>query len=113
MGVLITAGLIIAGEFSTTLIPDWWMFAGAIFFVMGMQLILMGAFGEQIYKSLQKIRSRPAFVVDLVINPPVLSSVQGGEKIEKMILSLWNIRKQKVPYVSSVSSPQPGENLPE
>jgi len=113
LGVLITAGLILAGEFSTTLILEWWMFAGAIFFVIGMQLILMGVFGEQIYKSLQKIRSRPAFVVDSVINPPVSSSVQGGEKLEKMILSLWNIRKQKVPYVSSVSSPQPGENLPE
>jgi hypothetical protein len=70
----------------------------------------MGAFGEQIYKSLEKIRSRPAFVVDSIINPPVSSSVQDREKIEKMILSLWNVRKQKVPYVSSLSTQPPEEN---
>jgi glycosyltransferase involved in cell wall biosynthesis len=110
VGVLITAGLILASDIFQAVVPDWWMFAGAVFFILGMQLILMGTFGEQIYKSLEKIRSRPAFVVDSIINPPVSSSVQGREKIDKMILSLWNIRKQKVPYVSSLSSQPPDEN---
>jgi dolichol-phosphate mannosyltransferase len=110
VGVLVTAGLILASDIFQAVVPDWWMFAGAVFFILGMQLTLMGAFGEQIYKSLEKIRSRPAFVVDSIINPPVSSSVQGREKIDKMILSLWNIRKQKAPYVSSLSSQPPDEN---
>ena len=110
IGVLVTAGLILASDVFQAVVPDWWMFAGAVFFILGMQLVLMGAFGEQIYKSLEKIRSRPAFVVDSIINPPVSTSVQGREKIEKMILSLWNVRKQKVPYVSSLSTEPPEEN---
>lgn len=113
VGVLITAGLIIASEVAKTVLPEWLIFTGAIFFILGMQLILMGVFGEQLYKSLEKIRSRPAFVVDSIINPPVSSSVQGREKIEKMILSLWNIRKQKTPYVSSLSPQQPDEIPPD
>jgi hypothetical protein len=70
----------------------------------------MGIFGEQVYRSLEKIRSRPVFVVDSVTNPPVSSSVQGREKIEKMILSLWNLRKQKVSLVSSLSAQQKYEH---
>ena len=105
-GVLATAGLIIAGDYYQAFIPDWWMLAGVLFFIIGMQLILMGVFGEQIYRSLEKTRSRPVFVVNSIINPPVSSSVQGREKIEKMILSLWNIRKQKVSYASSLNTQQ-------
>ena len=107
-GVLLTAGLILAGGLSGGSIPEWWMFSSELLFMLGLQLTLMGAFGEQIYTSLQKIRSRPPFVVDRIINPPVSSSVAGREKIEKMILSLWNVSKQKVPYTSSISSQKPG-----
>ena len=110
VGVLITAGLILASELYQYPLPDWWMFAGAICFILGMQLILMGIFGEQVYKSLEKIRSRPAYVVDSVINPPVSASEPGKEKVEKMLLSLWNIRKHKVPYGSSVSSQKSAED---
>jgi glycosyltransferase involved in cell wall biosynthesis len=106
-GVLTTAGLIIASDFYQAFIPDWWMMVGVLFFIIGLQLILMGMFGEQIYRSLEKIRNRPVFIVDTIINPPVSSSVQGREKIEKMILSLWNIRKQKVSYASSLSNLPP------
>ncbi len=108
-GVLITAGLIISSTYNQTLIPDWWMLTGVVIFMVGIQLILMGVFGEQIYRSLEKIRSRPIFVVDSIINPPVSSSEQGREKIEKMILSLWSIRKQKVSYASSASTHQNDE----
>lgn len=110
LGVLTTAGIILAGDYFRINTPDWWMFSGVIFFVLGMQLILMGIFGEQVYRSLEKIRSRPVFVVDSVTNPPVSSSVQGREKIEKMILSLWNLRKQKVSLVSSLSAQQKYEH---
>ena len=103
-GVLITATMIVASDVFRTSWPEWWILVGATLFVLGMQLVLMGAFGEQIYHSLEKIRSRPAFVVKSIINPPVSTTVESREKIEKMILSLWNVRKQKAPYVSSVGS---------
>ena len=64
----------------------------------------VGIFGEHLYKSLEKIRSRPVFVVDSIVNPPVSSETEGREKIEKMILSLWSIRKQKTTYASSINS---------
>ena len=107
LGVLLTAGLILASEINRSPVQQWWMFSGSILFILGMQLVLMGVFGEQVYRSLEKIRSRPAFVVDSIVNPPVSASVQGREKIEKMILSLWNVRKQKVPFVSSLSAQEP------
>lgn len=106
-GVLITAGLILAGEISGASIPEWWLFSSGLLFMLGLQLTLMGVFGEQIYTSLQKNRNRPAFVVDRIINPPVSSSVEGREKIEKMILSLWNVSRQKVPHTSSISTQKP------
>ena len=112
LGVMLTAGLILASGITGNSVPVWWMFSSATLFMLGLQLILMGAFGEQIYKSLQKIRSRPAFVVDRIINPPVSSSAEGREKIEKMILSLWNVSKQRVPHASSISNQKPGETPP-
>jgi glycosyltransferase involved in cell wall biosynthesis len=105
LGVLITAGLIIANEYYSGDIQDWWMLTGVVILMVGVEFVLMGMFGEQIYRSLEKIRSRPTFVVDMVINPPVTSSEQGREKIEKMILSLWNVRKQKNIYASAQHSP--------
>lgn len=109
IGVLITAALIVASDVFRASWPEWWILIGATLFVLGMQLVLMGAFGEQIYHSLEKIRSRPAFVVDSIINPPVSSTVESRAKIEKMILSLWNMRKQKAPYTSSISLQSPDE----
>jgi hypothetical protein len=82
-----------------------------IIFIFGVQFGLMGLFGEQLFRSLEKLRSRPVFIVDAIINPPKSSSTEGREKIEKMILSLWSIRKQKIAYSSSMSSAAPEEDL--
>jgi glycosyltransferase involved in cell wall biosynthesis len=100
-GVLSTAGLIIANAFYQFVFPDWWMLIGVVLFIVGLQFILMGVFGEQIYRSLQAIRSRPAYVVESMVNPPVSSAAEGREKIEKMILSLWNVRRQKSAYAAT------------
>lgn len=105
LGALITAGFIIAQDFYQVHIPNWWMFTSVIIFILGVQLGLMGLFGEQLFRSLEKLRSRPVFIVDSIINPPKSSDPEGREKIEKMILSLWSIRKQKIAYSSSLSSP--------
>ena len=109
VGVVLTAALILMSEIFQVIIPDWWMLVGVVFFMLGMQLILMGTFGEQIYRSLEKIRSRPAFVVESVLNPPVSASSEGREKVEKMILSLWNTRKQKIAYAASRDAGVPEE----
>ena len=100
MGVIITASLIIENQYYSVNFQDWWILTGAVFILMGVEFILMGVFGEQIVRSVEKIRSRPTYVVDTVINPPISSSEHGREKIEKMILSLWNVRKQKNIYSS-------------
>ena len=113
LGALATAGFIIAQDYYQTFIPDWWMLTSVIIFIFGVQFGLMGLFGEQLFRSLEKLRSRPVFIVDAIINPPKSSSTEGREKIEKMILSLWSIRKQKIAYSSSMSSAAPEENLKE
>lgn len=110
-GTLATAGFIIAQEYYQTFIPDWWMLTSVIVFIFGVQFGLMGLFGEQLFRSLEKLRSRPVFIVDTIINPPKSSSTEGREKIEKMILSLWSVRKQKIAYSSSTSSAAPEEDL--
>ena len=110
-GALATAGFIIAQEYYQTFIPDWWMLTSVIVFIFGVQFGLMGLFGEQLFRSLEKLRSRPVFIVDTIINPPKSSSTEGREKIEKMILSLWSVRKQKIAYSSSMSSAAPEEDL--
>ena len=110
-GALTTAGFIIAQEYYQTFIPDWWMLTSVIIFIFGVQFGLMGLFGEQLFLSLEKLRSRPVFIVDTIINPPKSSSTEGREKIEKMILSLWSVRKQKIAYSSSLSSAAPEEDL--
>ena len=104
LGGLTALGLVIAGEYYQVYIPAWWMLGGVVAFILGVQLGLLGIFGEHLYKSLEKIRSRPVFVVDSIVNPPVSSETEGREKIEKMILSLWSIRKQKTTYASSINS---------
>ena len=113
LGALTTAGFIIAQDYYQTFIPDWWMLTSIIVFVFGIQFGLMGLFGEQLFRSLEKLRSRPVFIVDAIINPPKSSSTEGREKIEKMILSLWSVRKQKIAYSSSMSSAAPEEDLKE
>jgi len=110
-GALITAGFVIAQEYYQTFIPDWWLVISVIVFIFGVQLGLMGLFGEQFIRSLEKIRSRPVFIIDSVINPPISPATEGREKIEKMILSLWSIRKQKIAYSSSLSSSTEEDDL--
>lgn len=109
IGVLATTALVISQEIYLAFIPGWLFLVSILVIIFGLQLALIGVFGEQIFRSLEKIRSRPVFVVDSVVNPPVSTAVEGREKIEKMILSLWNIRKQKISY-SSVASPSGSED---
>jgi ABC-type antimicrobial peptide transport system permease subunit len=104
LGGLTALGLVIASEYYQLSVPVWWMLAGVVVLIIGVQLGLMGIFGEHLYKSLEKIRSRPVFVVDSIVNSPVSSETEGREKIEKMILSLWSVRKQKTAYASSMNS---------
>jgi glycosyltransferase involved in cell wall biosynthesis len=104
LGGLTAFGLVIAGEYYQLNIPMWWLLGGVVVFIVGVQFGLLGIFGEQMYKSLEKIRSRPVFVVDSIVNPPVSAAPESREKIEKMILSLWSIRKQKTTYASSLNS---------
>jgi dolichol-phosphate mannosyltransferase len=104
LGGLTALGLVIAREYYQLYIPNWSLLGGFVVLIIGVQLGLMGIFGEHLYKSLEKIRSRPVFVVDSILNPPVSSETEGREKIEKMILSLWSIRKQKSAYTSSMNS---------
>ncbi len=104
LGGLATIGLIFASEYTQQFVPAWWMLITAIVFIIGVQFGLVGVFGEQLFRSLEKIRSRPVFIVDTIINPPLSPSTKGREKIEKMILSLWSIRKQKIAYASSTSA---------
>ena len=103
LGALAAIGLIFASEYTQQFVPDWWMLTSAIVLIIGVQLGMMGVFGERLFRSLEKIRSRPVFIVDSIINPPLSPSTEGREKIEKMILSLWSIRKQKIAYASSTS----------
>lgn len=111
LGALATTGFIIAQDYFQTFIPDWWMLTSVIIFIFGVQFGLMGLFGEQLFRSLEKLRSRPVFIVDTIINPPKSSSTEGREKIEKMILSLWSVRKQKIAYSSSMSATAPEDDL--
>ena len=104
LGALTAFGSIIAGEYSQLFVPGWWILAGVIVFIVGVQVGLMGVFGEHLFRSLEKLRGRPAFIVDSIVNPPISPSTEGREKIEKMILSLWSIRKQKSAYASSMSA---------
>lgn len=107
-GAFATIGLILGSDSYLQFVPEWWSLTGAMVFIVGVQLGIIGVFGEQLFRSLEKIRSRPVFVVESIINPPLSPSTEGREKIEKMILSLWSIRKQKIAYTSSakaISSP--------
>jgi dolichol-phosphate mannosyltransferase len=109
LGALTTIGLIVASEYYQRIVPDWWILSGVIVFIIGVQLGLMGVFGGKLFRSLERIHSRPAFIVDSMVNPPISTSLESREKIEKMILSLWSVRKQKIDYASSKGEP-PAEN---
>lgn len=104
LGGLSFFGLEIAREYYEIIIPEWWLFASIGILIGGIQLALMSVLGEQLYKSLLKIRSRPVYVVESIINPPISSKYESREKLEKMILSLWSVRKQKSAYGSSLNS---------
>ncbi len=112
LGTLIIIGLNIASGYYQRFLPEWWMIVGLIVFIFGVQLVLMGISGEWLLRSLEKYHSQPVFVVDSVINAPVSASIESREKLEKMILSLWSIRKQKDDYSASISKP-PSEDEPE
>ena len=47
LGVLTTAGFIIAQDYYQTFIPDWWMLISVIIFIVGVLFGLVGLFGEQ------------------------------------------------------------------
>jgi glycosyltransferase involved in cell wall biosynthesis len=111
LGGVITAGLFIYQETNQVYVPEWLLLISVLVIIFGVQLGLMGLFGERLFRSLEKIRSRPVFVVESVINPPVETTPEGREKIEKMILSLWNIRKQKIAYSTTVSPLTPEDDV--
>lgn len=111
LGALATIGLILGSDTFLQFAPSWWTLTSAMVFIVGVQMGLIGVFGERLFRSLEKIRSRPAFIVDSIINPPISPSPEGREKIEKMILSLWSIRKQKIAYASSTSAVSPEDKL--
>jgi hypothetical protein len=113
LGALATIGFIFASEYFQQFIPYWWMLTSVMVFIIGAQLGMMGVFGGKLFRSLEKIRSRPVFIIDSIINPPLSPSTEGREKIEKMILSLWSIRKQKVAYTSSTSALSPENDAQE
>lgn len=113
LGVFATIGLILGSDSFLQFAPDWWTLTSAMVFIVGVQLGMIGIFGEQLFLSLEKIRSRPVFVVESIINPPISPSTEGREKIEKMILSLWSIRKQKKSYASSASVIPPSDEVEE
>ena len=112
-GALATIGLILGSDSFLRSAPDWWTLTSAMFFIFCVQMGMVGVFGERLFRSLEKIRSRPAFIVDSIINPPISPSPEGREKIEKMILSLWSIRKQKIAYASSTSPVSSEDKLEE
>jgi dolichol-phosphate mannosyltransferase len=113
IGAIATVGLILGSDSFLQFAPDWWTLTSAMTFIVGVQMGMIGVFGERLFRSLEKIRSRPAFIVDSIINPPISPSTEGREKIEKMILSLWSIRKQKIAYASSTSAISSKDNLEE
>ena len=113
LGALITIGLIVAPDSYQEIIANWWLLISSVSFLLGVLLSLLGLFGVILFRSLKKITSRPLFIVDSVINPAAPSSPEGREKLEKMILSLRSIRKQRIDYSSSASTPTPEEELPD
>ena len=109
LGGLTTIGLIAASEYYQRFVPVWWILIGVILFLIGIQLGLLGILGGKLYQSLERIRGRPAFVVDSIVNPPIATSLESKERLEKMILSLWSVRKQRIDYAKSKDEP-PAEN---
>lgn len=103
LGGLFIMGILFAGEYFSLPVSDWLLVVGIVVLIIGVQFALIGLLGEQLFRSLEKLRSRPLFVVDSITNPPISPATEGREKIEKMILSLWSIRKQKISYASSTS----------
>lgn len=112
-GGLITFGLFAAPNNYQGVIPEWWWLISSMMLVIGTQMSLVGLLGEKLYQSLVMIGNRPVFIVDTIINPPAQSTPKGREKLEKMILSLWSIRKQRIDYSSHTISATSDEESPD
>jgi glycosyltransferase involved in cell wall biosynthesis len=111
LGALSSLAIILAKEYSQPVISDWWVLGSAFVFILGVQLCLMGFYGYHLWQTFVKVRGRQVFVVDSVINPPISDSLEGREKIDKMILSLESIRKQRIAYAASVRSTSTEEDI--
>lgn len=109
IGASLAFGYFFVFEGHEEMFPEWWLFISSMMIVFGMQVGLFGFIGEKLFSSIEMIRDRPAFIVDHMINPPVSSSPEGREKLEKMILSLRNIRRQRNDFLSSESDPAADE----
>lgn len=105
LGVLFTIGLIFALTSYEFIMPDWWLIISSMLVVLGIQMSLTGIIGGKIHRSIEMVSEKPLFVVDTLLNPPVQSTAVGKEKLEKMILSLWSIRKRRSDFTSTSSSP--------
>lgn len=104
LGAFSSVAIILAQEYSQPVISDWWILGSGFVFIFGVQLVLIGIYGYHLWRTLTKVRSKQVFVVDSIINPPAPSSLEGREKLEKMILSLESIRKQRIAYAASLRS---------
>jgi glycosyltransferase involved in cell wall biosynthesis len=112
-GGLITFGLFAAPNNYQGVIPEWWWLISSMMLVLGTQMSLVGILGEKLHQSLVMIGNKPVFIVDTIINPPAQSTLKGREKLEKMILSLWSIRKQRIDYSSHTISATSDEESPD
>jgi len=64
---------IIAKLFFTVTVPGWTMITVAIFFVGGVQLMILGIMGEYIARIHDEVRNRPVYIIDEKINFPTRS----------------------------------------
>lgn len=111
LGALSSLTIILAQEYSMLVISEWWVLGSAFVFILGIQLCLMGFYGYHLWRTFVKVGGRQVFVVDSVINPPISESLEGREKIDKMILSLESIRKQRIAYATSVQGTSTEEDI--
>lgn len=105
LGGLFSIGFIYALAGYENIIPDWWLIISSMLVVIGIQMYLIGMVGGKLHRSIDMMSDKPLFVVDTIINPPVQSTPEGKEKLEKMILSLWSMRKRRNDFLSNSGSP--------
>ena len=62
------ATLLIIGKFTFGIaVPGWTALMVAILVLFGIQFISLGVIGEYIWRTLDEVRDRPAFIVDEII----------------------------------------------